>query len=102
MWFASNVLNNNCAINNSGISHSISEPNHVLPPIVSLSSLITISELIGGALDEAMVHSTTVGAPNVSIIIVNGDASGEPVSTAKVGDLLTLRFLITDDKSEWR
>lgn len=48
--------------------------------------------------DGATIHSTIVAPPNVSIVITN--KYGDYVSTAKVGDQLTLKFVITDDHSE--
>lgn len=48
-------------------------------------------------LDDRLVHSSFVYSPNVSIQIK--DANGLDVQTARVGDPLTLRFVMDDENS---
>ncbi|XP_025016061.1 uncharacterized protein LOC107359556 isoform X2 [Tetranychus urticae] len=56
-------------------------------------------EIIGAAKDERFVHSSIVEAPNVTITVT--DRLGSPIRTAKIGDLLTLRFSIVDEPSPY-
>ncbi|KAI1292484.1 hypothetical protein HDE_06924 [Halotydeus destructor] len=49
--------------------------------------------------DSEIVHSTIVAAPNITIVI--SDSTGQDVSQAKVGELLKLKFVITDPDSPY-
>jgi hypothetical protein len=48
-------------------------------------------------LDDKLVHSSFVYSPNVTIQIK--DTNGLDVQTARVGDPLTLRFVMDDEHS---
>lgn len=56
------------------------------------------SEVINGK-EERYIHNAVVHAPNVIILILNKE--GVRVKTAKVGDLLTIRFVIIDTFSPY-
>ncbi|KAI1289639.1 hypothetical protein HDE_09128 [Halotydeus destructor] len=49
--------------------------------------------------DSQVVHSTMVAAPNITILI--SDSEGNDITQARVGDLLKLKFVITDEDSPY-
>lgn len=57
------------------------------------------SDIISAAKDERFTYSSIVDSPNVTVTI--SDVNGNPVKSARIGDQLVLRFIITDEQSPY-
>lgn len=67
---------------------------------LNLIHFISLNVSEGKDADDKLIHSSFVYSPNVTIQIK--DVFGQDVKVARVGDTLTLRFVIDDENSKWK